>query len=76
MLSAFIGNKMSVHINSPGGYCLRGCHLSGGSRTRTCDLLGYEPNELPLLHPAIFLFCECKVSRFFHSMQIYAREKC
>ncbi len=31
--------------------------------------LGYEPNELPLLHPAVS-FCECKFSDFCHSCQI------
>ena len=29
--------------------------------------LGYEPNELPLLHPAI---CECKVTHKFRKTQV------
>ena len=30
--------------------------------------LGYEPNELPLLHPAI---CECKITTNFYLGQIF-----
>ena len=31
--------------------------------------LGYEPNELPLLHPAMYRFYRCKGSEFSDTVQ-------
>src|SRR5574344_294477 len=34
--------------------------------------LGYGPNELPLLHSAMFLTCECKGTLLFLDSQVFS----
>ncbi len=76
MLSAFIGNKMPVHINSPGGYCLRGCYLSGGSRTRTCDLWVMSPTSYHCSIPRYFCFASAKLADFSIRCKFMRVKKC